>query len=109
LLPTGVLNAGASNNTIRNLSIVGGGNTVGIAGIAIAGGTVNTAGADNDGNTISGNTITKAYYAIYARGSFFPTSGGMDNLTISNNTLGPVAPGADSLGLAGIYLYGANG
>jgi hypothetical protein len=108
LLPTGVLNAGASNNTIQNLNIVGGANTIGVAGIAIAGSTVNTAGADNDGNTITGNTITKVYYAIYARGSFTPTSAGMDGLVISNNTLGPVAQGADSLGLAGIYLYGAN-
>jgi hypothetical protein len=108
LLPTGVLNAGASNNTIQNLRIVGGANTIGVAGIAIAGATVNTAGADNDGNTISGNTITKAYYAIYARGSFSPTSAGMDNLVISNNTLGPAAQGADSLGLAGIYMFGAN-
>ena len=108
LLPTGVLNAGASNNTFQNLNIVGGANTIGTVGIAIAGSTVNTAGADNDGNTISGNTITKAYYAIYVRGSFVPTSAGMDNLVISNNTLGPASQGADSLGLAGIYMYGAN-
>jgi parallel beta-helix repeat protein len=110
LLPTGPLNAGASNNTIQNLRIIGGANTIGIAGIAISGSPnfITTAGADNDGNTISGNTITKAYYAIYARGSFIPTSAGMDNLLISNNTLGPASQGTDSLGLAGIYMYGAN-
>ncbi len=108
LLSTGPLDAGASNNTIQNLTIIGGANTVGVTGIAIGGATVNTAGADNDGNTINANTITKAYYGIYARASFVPTSGGMDNLVISNNTLGPVNQGTDSLGLAGIYLYGAN-
>ena len=109
LLPTGILEAGASNNTIRNLNIVGGANTLNVVGIAISGsGIVNTAGQDNDGNTISGNTITKAYYAIYVRGSIDPASAAMDNLVISNNTLGPASQGADSLGLAGIYMYGAN-
>jgi len=108
LLPTGALNAGASNNTIQNLNVVGGANTIGVVGIAISGTTITTAGADNDGNTISGNTITKVYQAIYVRGSFFPNSAGMDGLSISGNILGPVSQGADSLGLAGIYMYGAN-
>ena len=45
LLPTGIFEAGASNNTIRNLNIVGGANTIGVVGIAISGATVNTAGA----------------------------------------------------------------
>jgi hypothetical protein len=108
LLPTGNLEAGASNNTIRNLNIVGGANTLGTVGIAIAGLAVNTSGADNDGNTISGNTITRVYYAIYVRGATNPASAAMDNLVISNNTLGPASQGADSLGLAGIYMYGAN-
>jgi hypothetical protein len=110
LFPTGIFAAGASNNTIRNLNIVGGANTLNIFGIAISGTTANTPGQDNDGNTISGNTITKAYYAIYARGpGGSPASAAMDNLVISNNTLGPASQGADSLGLAGIYMYGANG
>ena len=108
LFPAGIFNAGASNNTIRNLNIVGGANTIGTVGIAISGLAVNTAGQDNDGDTISGNTITRAYYAIYVRGSSNPASTAMDNLVISNNTLGPVSQGADSLGLAGIYMYGAN-
>jgi hypothetical protein len=108
LLPTGIFGAGASNNTIRNLNIVGGANTLNVVGIAISGTIINTPGQDNDGNTISGNTITRAYYALYVRGSFSPQSAAMDNLVISNNTLGPVSQGADSLGLAGIYMYGAN-
>jgi len=107
LLPTGVLNAGASNNTIRNLNIVGGANTVGVDGIALSGATLNTGGADNDGNTLSGNTITKVHRAIYARGLTSPASAATDGLVISNNTLGPVAQGADSIGLNGVYLFGA--
>ena len=109
LVAVGVLEAGAKDNTIRNLNIVGGANTIGVYGISLSGASINTAGADNDGNTISGNTIIKVYQAIYVRGATSPASAAMDNLVISNNTLGPAAQGIDSLGLAGIYMYGANG
>ena len=108
LFPTGVLDAGASSNTIRNLTIIGGANTLGVYGIAISGPSISSPAQDNDGNTITGNTITKVYWAIFARGAPNPPSAMMDNLVISNNVLGPAAQGADSLGLAGIYLYGAN-
>ena len=45
LLPTGNLEAGASNNTIRNLNIVGGANTLNVVGIAISGSGIITVGA----------------------------------------------------------------
>ena len=97
--------AGATNNAIKNLTIVGGANTLGIYGINLSGATLSTGGADNDNVTISGNTITKVYDAIYAVGANSPAQN--DGLVISGNTTGPAAQGADSIGFHGILLQNA--
>ena len=99
--------AGATGNTIRNLSIVGGANTAGNYGITIGGASPNTAGADNDSSTIRGNTITRVSYGIHVLGPNLantPAAGLDDGLNITGNTIGPVAQGSDSLGLAGVLV-----
>jgi len=106
--------AGATNNTIKNLTIVGGANTVGIYGINLsgsnaAGPVLNSAGADNDNNTIQGNLISRVYQGIYVLGATSPASATVDGLTVSDNTIGPVTSGADNTGLNGIFVQAATG
>jgi hypothetical protein len=99
--------AGATNNAIKNLTIIGGANTVGIYGINLSGSALNANGADNDNNTIQGNSISRIYQGIYVSGAGNPNL--VDGLTISNNTIGPATSGADNTGLNGILLQAASG
>ncbi|RYE20550.1 MAG: PKD domain-containing protein, partial [Sphingobacteriales bacterium] len=81
--------AGAKLDTIKNLNISTGSNTVtSTFGIHLGGTSISTSGtgADNDTLTIQNNLITKAYYAIYARG--VTTTGLLDGLVITQNIIG---------------------
>jgi hypothetical protein len=102
------LGAGATNNTFRNLSIVGGANTAGIYGITLGTG-VGNPGADNDSNTIQGNTITKVYYGIYVYGPSVPAVAMVDGLVVANNVIGPATSGTDNIGQNGVFIQFANG
>jgi hypothetical protein len=99
--------AGATNNAIKNLTIIGSANTVGIYGINLSGSALTANGADNDNNTIQGNSISRIYQGIYVNGAGNPNL--VDGLTISNNTIGPATSGADNTGLNGIFVQAANG
>ena len=108
---------GATNNTVRNCIIKAGvaqnANTTSTYGIVMGGSSLSgtpssvSAGNDNDNNTIANNTIIKARYGIYTMG------GGTTNpnlgTIISNNTIGPVAFGADEIGRCGILVREENG
>lgn len=81
--------AGAVNNTIRNCYIFAGANNVASTfGIFAGGASISTSGtgADNDNLTITENTISRCKYGIYAKG--IATTGELDMLTISGNTIG---------------------
>ncbi|HEX4824178.1 MAG TPA: thrombospondin type 3 repeat-containing protein [Candidatus Polarisedimenticolaceae bacterium] len=105
--------AGATNDAIKNLTIVGGATTVGVYGINLSGATVsgpvlNSVGADNDNVTIQGNLISRVYQGIYVNGATaLPAT--VDGLVISNNTIGPLTSGADNTGLNGIFVQGVAG
>jgi len=80
---------GAENNTIRNCNISAGSNSeTSTFGIYVGGTSVSTSGtgADNDNLSIIDNIITKAYFAIYARG--VSGTGLLNNLLIEGNTIG---------------------
>jgi hypothetical protein len=107
---------GATNDTIRNLTITGGAigsNSVATFGI-IVGSTIslNTFGDDNDNVTIQGNTITKVQNGIYVEGTNVfnqpvVSAGGADNLSILNNIIGPASAGANNIGATGILVQNA--
>ena len=97
--------AGATNNTIRNLSIVGGANTAGIYGITLGSNPPGSSSADNDNNTITGNTITKVAYGIHVYGPSTPAAAMIDGLVISNNVIGPATSSpTDNILQNGIYV-----
>ncbi len=110
-------NNGATNNTIKNTSIKAGVNMATAAtvtyGIVIAGNIISatlssvTAGPDNDNNRIEGNTFIKARYGLYIRGGSAadPNTG----TVVSNNTFGPAAFGAESIGKGAIVVREENG
>jgi len=103
----------SGNNTIaiKNTTLNGGSNsnttTFGIVACVDGASPSITGGANNDNVIISGNTILKAYYAIWASGTSAVSSGGMDNLTISGNQVGPATNGADNIGGSGIAVLNA--
>ncbi|MGZ4037749.1 MAG: beta strand repeat-containing protein, partial [Bacteroidia bacterium] len=100
---------GPGCNTIglKNMTLNGGSNTATQFGI-VAGidGAVPSAtgGQDIDNVTITGNTILKNYYGIFASGTTSVTAGGLDNWTVNANTIGPVTSGTNTIGFAGIYV-----
>ncbi|MBA3663653.1 MAG: T9SS type A sorting domain-containing protein [Bacteroidetes bacterium] len=63
-----------------------------------------TGGADNDNISIQGNSILKAYYGIYANGTSPVNAGGLNNWSITTNSIGPVTAGVNNIGFSGIYL-----
>ena len=73
LISTGV-NAGATNNVIKNNNLIGSTvtSTAGTLAGVFSGGSIISitgAGADNDNNTIQNNNITKTSYGIYSGGA----------------------------------------
>lgn len=78
---------GATNNTIKNCSISTGVSTATGYGIAVGGATPGASGADNDNVTLQNNNITVATIGIYAAGTASVSAGGMDNLTITGNSI----------------------
>ncbi|MFZ4706964.1 MAG: beta strand repeat-containing protein [Bacteroidales bacterium] len=78
---------GASANTIKNCNISTGIATTLGYGIAVGGSTPGTSGADCDNVTIQNNAITVASIGVYAAGTASVSSGGMDNLLITGNSI----------------------
>ncbi len=95
--------------SLKNMNINGGSNTTtsdwailsGVDGASPS----STSGFNNDNITISGNTIMKCGYPIYANGTAAVSAGGLDNWVISNNTFGPSAYNtANNIGYNGMFL-----
>lgn len=78
---------GATNITIKNCNISTALSGATGYGIAIGGSTPGSSGADNDNVIIQNNNITIATIGIYAIGTASVSAGGMDNLTITGNTI----------------------
>lgn len=81
------LNAGATNNTIKNLNISTPSATTLGYGISVGGNTPGTSGADNDDITISNNAISGAGVGIYASGTTDASAGANNNLYILKNNV----------------------
>ncbi|MBF9142771.1 Ig-like domain-containing protein [Hymenobacter properus] len=82
--------------TIRNVNAVGGGATTNATvGIAIG-------GADNDNVTLQNNSVQGVTTGIQAFGSTNTSAGGLDNLLITGNVVGPTTAAAG----ANINQYG---
>ncbi|MEQ1744256.1 MAG: hypothetical protein ABMA02_02440 [Saprospiraceae bacterium] len=99
---------GATNNTIKNLNIAAGSNTVtSTFGIHVSGATLSTTGTgeNNDNVVIQNNAISKAYWGIYARSSTF--GGANDGLQIIGNSIGGALV-ADYVMFRGMDIYYAN-
>ena len=78
--------AGATNNTVKNTNLATGTSSSITYGISI-GSTIGASGADNDDNTIQNNAISVASVGINAFGTASVSSGGMDNLNVTGNTV----------------------
>lgn len=112
LTSTGVA-AGATNNVIRNLRIACGApqNTGVLATFGIFMGSNNTAilvtspGDDNDNNSFIANIITRVRYGIVTRGQ---DANNNQNITVTDNFIGPTSFGADQIGKVGIFMQADN-
>ncbi|MCX6303770.1 MAG: T9SS type A sorting domain-containing protein [Bacteroidetes bacterium] len=80
--------AGASHVIIKNCNISTETCTTTGYGIAVGGVTSGTPGSDNDNVSLINNLITGADIGIYACGNAAVSSNGMDNLTVTNNSVG---------------------
>ncbi len=60
--------AGAQNDTLKNLIVLGQDPTTTLAGIALGGNTPGTAGTDNDGNRVENCAVKRVIYGIYSAG-----------------------------------------
>jgi hypothetical protein len=78
---------GANYNTIKNCNISTGINSSLGYGISVSGATSGSVGADNDNTSIQNNNITNATIGIYAIGTTATSSGGIDNLSITDNSI----------------------
>lgn len=94
-----------SDITIKNCNIQGGSNSVtSTFGIYAAGTSISTTGTGNNNHniTISNNSFTKAYYAIYARSATNFNNG----LIITNNSIGSTVA-TDYVTFRGVDIQGA--
>lgn len=86
LRSTGV-GEGCNNVTIRNANISAGTVAALSYGISASGTSIATTGADHDNLTISDNVFTSVTNAIYAIGSAAVSSGALNNVTITRNSI----------------------
>jgi hypothetical protein len=77
----------ATNDVVKNCNISTGVFAGNSYGIAVGGSSPGSAGSDNDNNTLQNNTITIAVVGIYANGNAAVSATGMDNLSVTGNTI----------------------
>ena len=90
----------ATNNTVKNLNIVGSGNTQTLFGIGCGSGTtgISTAslGTGNNNNTFQNNNISKTQYGIYSQGASAANKN--TGTVINGNLINAVSPNNVSKG-----------
>ncbi len=100
---------GAANNTIKNCKVIAGSKTVtSMFGVFVGGTSISTTGtgASNHNLTVQNNTISGAYYGVYARG--VATTGVNTGLTITKNIIGNDVVD-NSIGKYGLDINQADG
>ncbi len=92
--------AGAQNNTVKNVNVIGADATTTLAGISAGGATVGATGADNDVLRVENCSVRKVVVGIFSSG----TSGINPNLAnvITKNDL--TGAGADRVRRLGIFV-----
>ncbi len=97
--------AGARNDTIRNVNVLGQDPTTTLIGIALGGATAGTTGTDNDGNKVENCSVKRAIFGIYSAGA-----------SLANQNLGTIltrndlsATVADRIRRAGIVVFNESG
>jgi len=79
--------AGATYNTFKNCNLSTGSTAVITYGVIIGGATIASTGADNDYVTVQNNSISSAAVGVYALGTASVSTGGDDNLSVTENTI----------------------
>jgi S-layer family protein/all-beta uncharacterized protein len=89
---------GATNNNVKNLNVVGSGNTQTLFGIGSGNSTISisSTGTGNNSNTIQNNNISKTQYGIYS-GGLSAASKNTGN-TITQNLINTVPPNNVQIG-----------
>ena len=102
---------GCTNNMVRNLELACGAtqntNKNATFGIIMGGTAISISpnGLDNDNNTFTENRIIRSRYGIVTAGT---TTDLNQNITITNNIIGPTAFGTDEIGKVGIFMQADN-
>ncbi|HEU5066127.1 MAG TPA: hypothetical protein VFT86_09695, partial [Gaiellaceae bacterium] len=91
-----------TNNTIKNLNVVGNASTTTFAGIGFGSSTIGTGtlGTRNDNNRVQNNNVTQLQFGIVSVGS--QSAAKNTGTVVTGNTLG--ANGAGALGRAGVWI-----
>ncbi|MES2849647.1 MAG: BNR-repeat neuraminidase N-terminal domain-containing protein, partial [Bacteroidota bacterium] len=98
----------ATNNTIKNINIVGNSNTTTLVGIGSGGSTINASGSlgtRNKNNSIINNNITKTKYGIYSAGASVTNRN--TGTVISQNVMN--GSGANAIGTGAILIVNDSG
>jgi hypothetical protein len=92
----------ATNNTIKNLNLIGNASTTTLTGIGFGSSTIasTSVGTRNDNNQVQNNNIMKTQFGIYDQGA--ASTNKNLGLVITGNQLG--GSGANALGRAGIFV-----
>lgn len=96
---------GASNNTIKNVNIIGQDLTTTLVGIALGGNTPGSTGLDNDNNKIENCSIQKVIFGIYSGGASLANQN--IGTVISQNDLS--ATGLNRVRRVGIVVFNESG
>lgn len=96
---------GATNNTIRNVNVLGQDPTTSLLGIAIGGPTPGTAGTDNDNNRVINCSVKRTIFGIYAAGQ--TTTNPDTGTVIRENDLS--ATTTDRIRRVGILVFNQDG
>lgn len=98
---------GATNNTIKNLNVVGNSNTTTLIGIGSGNSTVGitSTGTSNNNNTFQNNSVSKTQYGIYSGGA----SAAAKNTgnAITQNLINTASP--NNVQIGGIYVIFESG
>lgn len=89
---------GATNNVIKNVNLVGSGNTQTLIGVGFGSSTISTTsnGTDNDGNQVRNCSVTKTQYGIYSGGASAANKN--TGTVVTQNAINTVTPNNVTIG-----------
>jgi hypothetical protein len=98
---------GATNNTVKNVNLVGNSNTTTLVGVGAGGSTISitSLGTGNNNNTFQNNSITKTQFGIYSAGASAANKN--TGTVITGNLINGVSP--NNVQIGGILVKFDNG